>query len=114
LGLGAYQPGQTCDDSQVVQHFKTLANGADISQVASRNDDEVRDFTIELLVKLKADGFLSFDTERVHGVRQINIVLGAHFLNHRHAPVEIGIQGKGQHPMSDGLNQLRQRNLIFR
>ncbi len=108
LRLGANQPRQAVDQAQFVHHLEPLAEGADIAEIASRNNYKIRDLPIELMNQLKADGFLALNAKGIHGVRQINFIFRADFLYRLHASVKVGIQRQRQNPMSDGLYQLRE------
>ena len=116
VGLGCLGDGNA---RQLVYkpHFlsldKPLPQGADIAQVAARDNDPIGDLPVKLLQQLNGYGLLPFNAERVHRVGEINLVAAADFLHQSHAPIEISAQGERQRAVGYGLDELGGGDHVF-
>lgn len=85
---------------------KAFGEGTDVAEVAAWDDDGVGDVPIELLTDFRADGFLTFNAEAVHGICKVNAVVGGDLLHDLHAAVKVGIESKHDAAVANGLYQL--------
>ena len=70
----------------------------------------VRDLPVALLKNFEGDGFLPFDAQAIHRIRQIDVLMLGHFLDGGHTAIEVGIQRKNQSTVRERLNELRRRS----
>ena len=60
VGLSADHAGHLVDEPHFHAHLEALVEGIDVAQVASRDDDPVRNLPVELLADLNGSCFLTF------------------------------------------------------
>ena len=105
--------GSLDDQPEVAHHEQAAAQGGDIPQVAAGDDDHVRDLPVELLDDLDADGLLSLDAQRVHGIGQVDRLVLGDLLHNAHAAVKVRVQRQHQRAVGDRLDELRNRDLAL-
>ena len=106
MRLGTGDARQLRDQSQLAHHHEALPQGADVAEIAARDDYPIRHLPVELLHQLDADGLLPLDAQGIHRIGKVNAVAGTDFLHEGHAAVEVCIQRQRQGAVGDGLNQL--------
>ena len=87
---------------------------ADISQIADRYDDPIRNLPIELATDFNANRFLAFDPQAVHRICEVDGIVLGNFLNDFHAAIKVGVEGHYVSAIGNGLNQLGRADLARR
>ena len=112
--LRRHQPGHLVDDVQFVEQLEPFVSGADVAQVAHRQNDPIRHLPIKLAHNFDAHRLLPFDAQAVHRVGQVDAVVLGQLLDDAHTAVKIGVQRKDVRAVGDGLDELGGAHLVLR
>mmetsp|Transcript_3793 Transcript_3793/g.14582 ORF Transcript_3793/g.14582 Transcript_3793/m.14582 type:complete len:277 (-) Transcript_3793:783-1613(-) len=105
---------QSVDETKVLAHLEPLEESVDIAEVATRDDDVIRNFPVELLADFNRRRLLTFEAQRVQRVRQVDRKFRGDFANETHASVKIGVNRKHKRAVGDRLDKLCNRDLVCR
>ena len=88
FGLGDDDARDAVDEAHGLAVFKAFGECAHVAEVAARDNHGVGDGPTHFLADFRRNGFLAFDAEAVHGVREIDAVVFRDFLDNLHAAVQ--------------------------
>ena len=106
LGLRYANARQLRDQAELAHHQEAVAERADVAEVTTGQDDPVWHLPLELLHDLDCDGLLPFNSQAVHRIRQVDVLMLRDLLDGGHAAIEVGVQGKNQSPVRERLDEL--------
>ena len=107
LRLRGHQPRHLVDNPQIQQQFQAFVKGADVAQVADRDDNPVGRFPVKLAHNFNGNRFLALDANAVHGVRQIEALVLRHLSDDAHTAVKVGVERQDMGAIRHRLDQLR-------
>ena len=114
LGLANTDPRPLLDQAEIEEQVEALRERGDVSEVAPRNHDPPGHLPVELLDDLDAHRLLTFDTQAVHRIGEVDSVAIRDLLDDLHAAVEVRVQGEDDGAVGYGLDQLGDGNLSAR
>ena len=94
LGLGDDDARDAVDEAHGLAVFKAFGECAHVAEVAALDNHGVGDGPTHFLADFRRNGFLAFDAEAVHGIREIDAVVFRDFLDNLHASVKVGVEGE--------------------
>src|SRR5256885_13905050 len=77
------------DERKFIRLAKSLADRRSITKITCWQHQPIRRLPVKLLQDLKANGFLSFNTERIQGVEQVDTKFSAGLFDQLHSSVKI-------------------------
>ena len=110
--LSHHHPGKLVHEPELLAHLESLVKRVHVTEVSTGDDDVVGNLPVKLLEDLDGGGLLSLEAKGVEGVRQVDGELRGHLANQAHAAIEVGVDGHHERPVSDGLHELRQGDLV--
>ena len=94
LGLGDNDARDTVDEVHGLAVFETLRKCAHVAEVSARDNHGIGHLPAHFLADFRRNRLLAFYAEAVHGVREVDAVVGGDLLHNLHATVKVGIEGQ--------------------
>ena len=106
FGLSDNDTRDAVDEAHGLAVFEALGECAYVAEVTARDNHGVRNGPAEFLADFRRNGFLAFDAEAVHGVREVNAVVLCDFLDNLHATVKVRVEGEHDAAVANRLDEL--------
>ena len=111
FGLSHDDARNAVDEAHGLAVFETLGQSADVTEVAARDNHGVGYLPAHFLADFRRNRLLAFHAEAVHGVREVDAVVGSDLLDNLHATVKVGVEGEYDAAVRNRLNQLGNASL---
>ena len=107
FGLSHDNARDAVDKAHGLAVFEALGESADVTEVSARDNHGVGHLPAHFL----RNRLLAFYAEAVHGVGEVDAVVGSDLLNNLHATVKVGVEGEHDAAVGNRLNQLSHTRL---
>ena len=94
LGLGDDDARDAVDEAHGLAVFETLGECAHVAEVAARDNHGVGHLPAHFLADFRRNRLLAFHAEAVHGVGEVDAVVGSDLLDNLHATIKVGVEGE--------------------
>ena len=111
FGLGHDNARNAVDKTHGLAVFETLGECADVTEVAARDNHGVGNLPAHFLADFRRNRLLAFYAEAVHGVGEVDAVVGGDLLHDLHATVKVGVEGEYDAAVGNRLDQLGNASL---